>query len=87
MKNLWNSTVAGVAGWKLVWARAFLTTLVAGLTVITAALQGLEWNLLTGTQKFVIIGGVLLAMSNNLVSFLSDTMKELNEKKDEKIKL
>ena len=87
MKEFWDATIAGVAGWKLVWAKGLLTTLVAGATVFTAAMQGLEWNLLTGTQKAVILVGIGIAMANNGIAFLSETMKDLTDKPNDKIKL
>lgn len=86
MKDLWDATVAGVQGWKLVWAKALLTTFVSGAAVFTASMQGIEWEMLTGTQRCVILVGIATAMANNLVSFLTDTMKDLTEKND-KIKL
>lgn len=87
MKDLWNATVAGVKGWKLVWAKALLTTLVAGTTVFTASMQGIEWDMLTGTQRFVILTGIFTAMCNNLIAFLSETMKDIEDASEKKVKL
>jgi len=60
-----------------------LVTLIAGLNTIQATLNGLDYNLLSTTQKWNLAFAVVIAMSNNIISFLDRTISRIvTEQKD-----
>ena len=69
--------------WKMAILKVSLLTFVAGAMVFQTAMSGLKWELLSGSDKFMILLGVLIAMANNLVSFLDKTISRIEgEQKD-----
>ena len=69
--------------WKMAILKVALMTLVTGFTTLQTSLNGLEWNILTGTQKVMLICGVCVAMASTVISFLDRSMSHIEAQQKE----
>ena len=67
--------------WKLAIARMGLKTFVTGATAFTASMSGVDWEVLTTTQKVLLILGVLVVMGGTVDAFLDRTISRITEGK------
>jgi len=74
MKDFWNRSVAGFNVWKLAWFKAFLVSFIAGANVVQTSMSGIDWEILSATQKLLVYNGVVIAIASSLVAFLDKTM-------------
>ena len=65
--------------WKMAWLKAGLVALVTGFTTAQTSMNGLQWSLLNGTQKWFLIGGVIVAMASSIIAFLDRTISRITE--------
>lgn len=63
--------------WRMAIVKAALLAFVAGFTTFQTSLNGLEWNLVSPTQRWLLIGGVAVSVANNLISFLDRTISRI----------
>lgn len=64
--------------WKMGIAKLVCLCLMAGVSSITATLNGVEWGSFTSTQKFLAIAALVSAVTSNVLAFLSETMSKLS---------
>lgn len=83
MTEFFIKTKAAFVVWRLAWAKALLMSLVAGGTVLQTSLSGIDWTLLTGTEKTMLGLGVFVAMANTLVAFLDKTLSRIENAESE----
>lgn len=77
MKQLWNSTKANVAYYKLAYFYGFLYSMNALGTAIVASFLNVEWENLTPTTKFIMIVVVIQNWSGTMLAFLNKTLARL----------
>ena len=69
--------------YKMAILKVSLLTFVAGAMVFQTAMSGLKWELLSGSDRFMILLGVLIAMANNVGSLLDKTMSRIEQEQKE----
>ena len=69
--------------WKMAWLKAGLVAVLAGFTTMQTSLNGITWEALNGTQKVLLLGGILASIATSLVAFLDKTISRIeNEQAD-----
>jgi inner membrane protein involved in colicin E2 resistance len=65
--------------WKMAWLKAGLVALVTGFTTLQTSLNGITWEALNGTQRVLLVGGVVVAMASSIIAFLDRTISRITE--------
>ena len=83
MNKIANTAREGFNIWKMAILKVCLVAFITGVTTLQTSLNGLEWGVLSGTQKVMLICGVMVAMATTIVAFLDRTMSRIeDEQKD-----
>jgi hypothetical protein len=63
--------------WKMAIFKCANKAMITGLTTFITAMAGLRWSDLTGTEKTLIIFGMIIAMGNTVDSFLDRSISRI----------
>lgn len=74
--------IRGLNVWKLALFRLSLYVFVAGATAYTTTMSELKWSRLDADQKFMVILGVAIIMSNSVIAFLDRTIERVAQGKN-----
>lgn len=69
--------------WKMAWLKAGLVAVITGFTTLQTSLNGITWEAFNGTQKVLLVGGVIVAMASSLVGFLDRTISRIDAEQKE----
>jgi inner membrane protein involved in colicin E2 resistance len=77
-----NTLRENLSIYKMAWIKAGLVGVITGFTTLQTSLNGITWEVLNGTQKVLLVGGVVVAVASSLVAFLDKTISRIeNEQK------
>ena len=86
MSTAFKNARDAIIFWRMAIIKCSGKSLVALFASIVASLNGVEWSEFTGTQKFIAITCGITAMWTVIDAFLSETMSDLKEEKEETTK-
>jgi len=79
-----NKSLKTLNVWKMAFIKAALVAVITGFTTLQTSLNGITWEALNGTQKVLLVGGVIVAMASSLVAFLDRTISRISDEQKDK---
>lgn len=76
-----KALIDSINTWKLALLKVSLVAFVAGATTFQTSMSGVDWEVLSYTQKWLVVIGVGVTIANAVIAFLDRTISRITEGK------